>query len=124
MLRSLFIIPLTLVLIFISCASEKENLLVGKWTAVELLENNDSLAVNLDEIWFSFDENQQYSFHSTLNYNEAGTYEVVGDLLYTTDTINEISQRKAVKLLELNENSLKIEMKVKKAVRILSLIKE
>ena len=124
MLRSLLIIIFIFFFILISCSSKKENLLLGKWKAVELLENNDSLAVKLDDIWFSFDENQNYIFHSTLNYNEAGTYEVIGDLLYTTDTINETSQRKAVKLLQLNESSLKMEMKVKNAVRILSLSKE
>ncbi|MEM9849637.1 MAG: hypothetical protein AAF847_17240 [Bacteroidota bacterium] len=124
MYQSLLFILLLTLLLACNPSTQKEDLLRGKWEATELLESDSSLQVNLNEIWFVFDDQQNYYFHSTLNYEEAGRYELSGNLLYTTDTTRTTAKRKAVKLLELDENNLKIEMKDQQAVRILSLNKQ
>ncbi|MEM9886899.1 MAG: hypothetical protein AAF849_13485 [Bacteroidota bacterium] len=119
-----FVLFLLVLFSFSSCISEKDDQLLGKWKAIKLLEQDSSLQLPLEDIWFQFKEQKHYYFHSTLNYEEAGQYELSGNLLYTTDTTSDLTERKAVKILELSEKILKIEMKDQGNQRILILEKE
>ncbi|TAK36618.1 MAG: hypothetical protein EPO28_13175 [Saprospiraceae bacterium] len=98
------------ILLFCGCESWNEKKLSGKWQAASFTENGMPVDVPLEEIAFEFTTNGFYKFHSTLNYREAGTFSLIGDLLYTLDTINEASSEKAVKVLSLTLDSLSIKM--------------
>ncbi|MEL6720447.1 MAG: hypothetical protein AAFO82_21965 [Bacteroidota bacterium] len=106
-----------------NCASDKENLLLGRWNATQLTENGNSIEMELEEVWFTFDEQGHYQFHSTLNYREAGFYKQNNNLLYTTDTLIEDRNRQAVKILKLDEAHLELGMEDRGKKRVLSLMK-
>jgi hypothetical protein len=114
------LIAAALLLIF-GCESWNEKKLCGKWQAASVTENGMPVDVQLDEIGFEFLTNGFYNFHSTLDYREAGTFSLHGDLLYTLDTINEASSEKAVKLITLTHDSLAIKMHEEGHPRILTL---
>ena len=96
---------------FISCSNPGYNLLEGKWIAVKVEEQGDSLKIEPSVIQFEFEqESKQYTFQSTLNYLEAGDYYLESNFLYTSDTLKEASRQKVVEILQLNEDSLIIRM--------------
>ncbi|MEM6697363.1 MAG: hypothetical protein AAF599_03135, partial [Bacteroidota bacterium] len=107
-----------------TCTSEQENLLLGKWQATQLIEEGDSVKMDLAEVGFLFDEQGRYQFQSTLNYREAGFYTKNNNLLYTTDTLTENRNRQAVKILKLKEGLLELGMVDRGKERVLSLKKE
>ncbi|GEM_PF-1874454 len=63
-----------------------ERLLEGQWQATVVLEEGDTLPVDVGQIRLIFDDEGHYRYHSTLNYREAGFYKLEGALLYTRDT--------------------------------------
>lgn len=81
-------------------------LLIGKWQAFELLENEESVDLDLSPVYFEFLENERYHFQSTLKFSESGRYYTMGHLLYTTDTTANEAIEKAVKIVQLNQDSL------------------
>lgn len=92
-----------------SCGGIQKEELKGKWTAVQLTEEGDSLKVNLEEITLNFWENG-YDFTSTLNYKESGIYQLKDNLLITLDSINEGQTEKVVEITKLQNDSLFIRM--------------
>jgi hypothetical protein len=110
-------------LITISCSAPKENMLVGKWQAIELLEGDMPVDIDIEVVQFHFDQNNQYQFHGTLNYKEAGTYYLDSRYLFTTDTINQATTEKAVEITRLTEDSLSIKMNDSGKERIMKLVK-
>lgn len=115
----IWIFPLFLLLH--GCAKYPENKLEGKWKGSELSEDGMPMSVDPGEIGFDFFNNGYYRFRSTLNYREAGTFSVKGDLLYTLDTMNEASTEKAVKILTLTADSLHLMMNADGKERIVKL---
>lgn len=101
---------LMLSLVFFACDPYADSDLAGSWHAVEITEEGDSLAVDLSGIRFEFTNDGRYYFHSTLNYEEAGTYRLDGPYLFSTDTTQEISREKAVEIMLLNTDSLQLRM--------------
>lgn len=120
-MRNLIIIFVSL--ITISCSPPKENMLVGKWQAIELLEGDMPVDIDIEVVQFHFDQNNQYQFHGTLNYKEAGTYYLDSRYLFTTDTINQATTEKAVKITRLTEDSLSIKMNDSGKERIMKLVR-
>lgn len=118
---SLFILSSILLM---ACDGMQEQKLLGTWQGAALLEDDMPMDVNPEIIGFEFFPNGAYQFKSTLNYQEAGTYKVHGDLLYTMDTINEASTEKAVKILTLTQDSLFIKMNAEGKERIIKLFKK
>lgn len=114
---------LTFLLALGGCNGMKEKALTGKWQACSVLEDGMPLDVNPDEVKFRFFENGLYTFNSTLSYKEAGTYKIIGDLLYTLDTINEASSEKTVKVMVLTEDSLFIKMNADGKEQLIKLYK-
>lgn len=116
-------VPLLFLLGLLACQSMDDSLLHGAWQADELLEEDKAVAVDTDEIIFEFKADNTYSFSSTLNYREAGAYALDGRLLYTTDTLNETSDEKAVEVVLLTQDSLHLRMQENGKERLLKLIK-
>lgn len=109
---------------FCACDPYSDADLAGNWKAVEITEEGDSLAVDLSGIRFEFTNDGHYYFHSTLNYEEAGTYRLDGPYLFSTDTTQEISREKAVEIVLLNADSLQLRMQELGKERIMLLKKE
>ena len=106
----------------ISCGGLDKEQLKGNWTAVQLTEEGDSLKVNLDEITLKFKE-KGYDFTSTLNYKEAGIYDLQKNLLTTLDSLNEGTIEKVVEITKLQNDSLFIRMNESGKERILVMTK-
>lgn len=85
-------------------------MLVGNWQAIELLEGGQPMEADIQVIRFEFDKNRQYNYFGTLNYKEAGTYSVESKYLYTLDTLNQATTEKAVEILQLTKDSLRLRM--------------
>jgi len=96
-----FSLLLLIGLLISSCSGITQEQLNGKWTAVQLTEEGDSLAVNLEEISLKFDAQNNYNFTSTLNYREEGTYKLNKNLLSTVDKLNPNTDEKLVEITKL-----------------------
>lgn len=114
-----------IILMFGACNTEETNLLLGDWTGYEVLEEGEKLDINASEIQLTFNEGDVYTYSSTLDYKEAGKYNVQASYLYTTDTLS-TSQggRKAVEIIQLTIDSLQLRMNDNGKERILKLLKE
>ena len=108
------------------CQSNLEQeMILGSWKAIEVLE--EQLPLNLEDpgvIKLTFYNNNQYEYQSTLNYREAGSYEIDYPYLITIDTVNKASTKKAVKISKLTTDSLFLLMKENEKERILKLVKQ
>ena len=111
-------------LLFCTCEAYEKSELSGNWQAVNLTEEGDSLAVDLSDIRFEFRDDGRYYFHSTLNYEEAGTYRLDGPYLFSTDTLKSLSREKAVEIMLLNADSLQLRMQELGKERIMLLKRE
>jgi hypothetical protein len=98
--------------------------LAGRWQATHLMEEGDSIAIDLSEVHFTFDEEGGYTFVSTLAYSEAGAYRLDGPYLFTTDTLHAPVEEKAVEIKQLANDSLILLMNDKGRDRVLTLRKE
>lgn len=105
------------------CANVQEKKLVGKWQGASLIEDGVPMQVSPSEIGFEFFNKGFYHFRSTLNYREAGRYSLIGNLLYTMDTINEASTEKSVQILELSDDSLFLKMNAEGKEQLVKLFK-
>lgn len=105
-----------------SCGGIKKEELKGEWTAVQLTEEGDSLKVNLEEITLTFGE-KGYDFTSTLNYKEAGVYELKDNLLSTLDSLNTNQEAKVVEITKLQNDSLFIRMNEEGKERFLVMVR-
>jgi hypothetical protein len=81
------------------------------------------LDIDISTLRFAFFESGHYTFQGTLDYREAGTFSIKGDLLYTLDTINQASSEKAVKIVNLTPDSLFLKMNEEGKIRIVKLFK-
>ena len=122
MKATIFILSVLTLTLF-GCDSYSESKLFGSWRGVGVLENEIPLDLDPAEIRFQFLENGLYSFQSTFNYREAGTYKIDGDLLYTMDTINQASSEKAVRVISLSNDSLVIKMRSEGKDRLVKLLR-
>jgi len=111
--------------LFLLCGCDNPNkkLLIGKWQADKILEENKPLEVDFSSINFNFTEAGMYNYQSTLDYREAGSYYLQSNLLYTLDTLNEASMEKAVKITKLTQDSLFLKMNEDGKERIMRLFR-
>lgn len=115
---------LALVLLM-ACAQDEPSLLIGSWTAYEVLEEGEILDINASEIQLEFVDDEVYSYKSTLDYEEAGQYNVQSSYLYTTDTLAASqAARKAVEIVQLTADSLQLRMNDEGKERILKMLKD
>ena len=96
--------------LLIGCNTISEKNLIGKWQATTINSSQEKQNIDLSRIQLEFSPNGIYQYHSTLDYQEAGYYELDDSKLYTVDTLNEGSTEKTVKITQLSKESLTIEM--------------
>ena len=110
--------------LFVSaCGEDNEKLLYGQWNASQITEEGQTLNVDLSEIQFNFRPDGSYEFQSTLNYREAGSFNLDNNVLYTLDTVNLESVEKTVQLVYLSEDTLRLIMNSSGKTRMLELFK-
>ena len=115
-------------LFLFSCQTDSavnyEELLLGKWQATALTEQDSLMDIDLRSVQLDFQLGNRYNYRGTLKEVEAGSYRVQKDLLFTKDTIVKPPQEKVVKILKLTIDSLQIEMLDKDKRRVLDLRKK
>lgn len=107
----MLIVVFALLTLLTACQSgyQAENL-KGQWQAIAITEEGTPLAVDPSQIQLSFTSEDRYTYESTLNYREAGSYSVDGAYLFTRDTLNQASTEKAVEILQLASDTLQLKM--------------
>lgn len=93
-----------------SCSYLATYQMVGVWRVVEIFENNKLLKdKTLDSVILQFNDEGQYTYQSTLNYKEAGNFEVKRNILVMSNHlsneekklhIDALSSKKLVLLME------------------------
>lgn len=106
-----FMMASILVLGCLACDKYANSDIAGDWEAIELTEAGDSLGVDLSSIGFTFSEDGQYHFRSTLEYEEAGSFRLDGPYLFSTDTLQPPLREKAVEIVHLTSDTLQLRMK-------------
>jgi hypothetical protein len=97
--------------------------LQGNWQAVAITEEGTPLAVDPSQIELEFTPADRYTYRSTLNYREAGSFYVDGTYLFTRDTLNQASTEKAVEILKLANDTLQLKMMDGDKERLLTMVK-
>lgn len=93
-----------------SCAPDP-NLLDGAWHISGYYQDGQSIAASLDSVSLIFLPDQAYKFHSTGFYQETGKYRTSGSYLFLLDSTAKEPKERALKILFLSHDSLKIEMR-------------
>lgn len=107
-----------------SCHPFQRRELIGSWKGAAILEDGDSLKIDPSLVTFQFTSKGGYTFTSTLNYRESGTYYLDAHLLHTQDTSRSGAPDKVVELLLLDKDSLHMRMQEHGKERIVKLSKE
>ena len=103
-----------------SCGMWKSYQLQGQWQGVRLMEGKDSVAVDPSLILLTIDKDS-YSFSSTLNYREQGSWRLEDDVLYTTNELVDTPYEKAVYIQQLKRDTLVLWMMDEGQERVLTL---
>ncbi len=93
----------------IACTFD-QNQLAGNWQAVAFYENGKTRNVPLDSVVISLDNQGGYQFRSQGFYQESGSYRISASYLFLTDTSVRPALQHTVKVLDVSDDSLKIEM--------------
>lgn len=108
----------------LACSPYRQRDLVGEWQAVSITQEGDSLAIDPQVVQFTFSKDEGYTFNSTLNYHESGTFYILNKRLFTMDTLNRASTEKAVEILLLTPDSLHLKMSDNGKDRLMKLVKQ
>ncbi len=100
---------LLLSLVLCSCGIDQKKLL-GAWQAVAYFEMGQTVATPLDAVRINFSPSGDYNFKSIGFYEEKGRYRIAGKYLFLMDTTAEVPRERAVKILFVAADSLKIGM--------------
>ena len=106
----------------VSCKSEMERNIIGKWYAASLVECEEIVPIDVSLVNLEFRGNGKYTFNSTLNLHEEGKYRIKGNYLYTKDLIKEKAIEKAVRIVKLNADTLELEMNYRGKEQFLTLL--
>jgi hypothetical protein len=109
-MQTKFVIVAFLIFVSLSCAPYRQNDLIGEWQAISITQEGDSLEIDPKIVKFTFNKDEGYTFRSTLNYQESGTYYIINKQLFTMDTLNRASTEKIVEILQLSPDSLNLKM--------------
>ncbi|HMQ49820.1 MAG TPA: hypothetical protein PKA00_20400 [Saprospiraceae bacterium] len=122
--NAMFAVLLLIGLCSLTCQQLEGDLLRGNWQAAEVLEEGRPLGVDPSLIRMQFAANGKYTYSSTLNYQEAGTYYLEDNYLFTTDTLNQASTEKTVEIILLSDDSLHLKMMDTGKERLLKLFRQ
>lgn len=101
---SMFIF-LSIFLSFSSCNFIANYQIVGVWKATEIFENDKILKdKTLENIILQFNDEGNYSYEGTLNYKEAGKFNVSSNSLFLTN--NQLKEEKELHIESLNSKKL------------------
>lgn len=101
---------LLLAALFFTACSLDINLLSGRWKAVGLFENGQSLPAPLDSVALTFSSDMQYEFRTIGFYREAGPFRIADTHLFLSDTTERPPKEHVLKVLFLSDDTLKIQM--------------
>jgi len=119
----IYLLIVSILILVLSCKEAIDNkLLIGDWTAIEFLENDAPIEIDLKSIKFSFYENNTYTYQGLMNL-EAGNYYLSRNLLYTTDTLSDNRIEKSVKIIKSTPDSLFFKMNSGGIMQIIKLHK-
>lgn len=96
-------------LLFAACGLDI-NLLEGQWQAIAFYENGQDAPAPLDSIAISFWADSHYEFRTIGFYREAGPFRVADSFLFLTDTTAKQPKERALKILFLSADTLKLQM--------------
>ena len=123
-MRFILYLLFSLIVFCVSCNPFSSSDLHGHWTAISVLKKDEPLDINHSEVTLSFTQNNTYYFTSTLNYKEAGHYQLDGQKLLTTDTLQNPPASKTVLVEKLSSDTLRIKMKNQTDWMLLTMIKK
>ncbi|MCA0236195.1 MAG: hypothetical protein LCH81_07410 [Bacteroidetes bacterium] len=92
-----------------SCTVDPQ-LLGGAWRVSGYYQNGQSVAAALDSVQLEFQPDKTYAFKSIGYYRESGTFRTSGNYLFLTDTTASAPKERALKILYLSKDTLKIVM--------------
>ena len=96
---------LSIFLSFSSCNFIANYQIVGVWKATEIFENDKILKdKTLENIILQFNDEGNYSYEGTLNYKEAGKFNVSSNSLFLTN--NQLKEEKELHIESLNSKKL------------------
>ena len=110
-------------LLIVGCSHFDEQLLVGNWQASFVSEDGKVMEIDYTPVNFEFSKDGFYTFNSTIDYKEAGSYYINGNLLYTTDTLNTATTEKAVEITCLTQDSLILKMMANEKPKMMKLFR-
>ena len=119
-----FIKILFLFIFIAGCSSVSNSSLAGSWQAVSIEIDDQSIETDLSEVNIFFDKKGGYHFSSTLNYREAGYYQIGGEFLYTKDTLDENSKEKKVEIVDFSQGFMLLKMQEGKEERVIKFRKQ
>jgi hypothetical protein len=108
----------------VSCQSENERQIVGKWEAAELRECDDVVPIQTALVNMEFKKNGEYVFNSTLNIHEEGKFRLKKNFLYTTNRLRDNPSEKVVLIQSFSTDTLILQMNFKGKDQWLTLIRE
>lgn len=121
-IRTLFFVYI--LFFIISCKSENERLIVGKWQAAQFMIEDKVKPVEANVVNIEFKSEGKYVFNSTLNTHEEGKYKIKRNYLYTKDQSKENTDEKVVLIKQITKDTLVLEMFSKGQKQFLTLVKE
>lgn len=86
-------------------------LLEGSWKIAGYYRAGQSIAAPVDSVGLVFHPDQTYEFRTMGFYRERGAFRTSGSYLFLLDSTRNEAQERALKILYLSEDSLKLEMK-------------
>jgi hypothetical protein len=108
----------------VSCQSENERQIVGKWEAAQLRECDDVVPIQTALVNMEFKKNGEYVFNSTLNVHEEGKFRLKKNFLYTTNRLRDNPSEKVVLIQSFSTDTLVLQMNFKGKDQWLTLIRE
>ena len=110
--------------LLLGCSPYRQRDLLGEWQAIAISQEGDTLQIDPKVVHFTFNKDEGYTFKSTLNYHESGTYYILDKRLFTMDTLNRASTEKAVEILLLTPDSLHLKMSDAGKGRLMKMVKQ
>lgn len=110
--------------LLLSACNYEADALQGQWRASAFYQNDQLQTVALDSIRLQCSENGRYEFHSNGFYHEKGKYRVAGQYLFVTDSTAATPSERAIKILTVAGDSLKLEMRDQNAQKQILVFKK